>query len=107
MAATIATGPEVHARQAARAITAERDGRADGQTRCGRRREHATRRSGFYANLRPQLYRLIESESVDPVRNPYAPGAGQRPRSWPAATVSSSSSRWCSNGWPAAGPNAA
>ncbi len=39
----------------------------------------ATRRTGFYANLRPQLYRLIESETVDPVRNPYAPGAGQRP----------------------------
>jgi AAA ATPase-like protein len=39
----------------------------------------ATRRSPFYGNLRPQLYELIESESVDPVRNPYAPGAGQRP----------------------------
>ena len=51
---------------------------ADDAVRCGRR-ERATRRSGFYANLRPQLYRLIESESVDPVRNPYAPGAGQRP----------------------------
>lgn len=47
--------------------------------RCGRRREHATRHADFYANLRPQLYRLIESASVDPVRNPYAPGAGQRP----------------------------
>jgi AAA ATPase domain len=40
---------------------------------------HATRRRTFYPNLRPQLYRLIKSESVDPVRNPYAPGAGQRP----------------------------
>ena len=39
----------------------------------------ATRRRCFYGNLRPQLYALIESESVDPVRNPYAPGAGQRP----------------------------
>src|SRR4051794_23918506 len=43
------------------------------------RHRRATRRSAFYGNLRPQLYRLIESESVDPVRNPYAPGAGQRP----------------------------
>lgn len=39
----------------------------------------ATRRRPFYGNLRPQLYQLIKSESVDPVRNPYAPGAGQRP----------------------------
>ncbi len=39
----------------------------------------ATRRKCFYGNLRPQLYALIESETVDPVRNPYAPGAGQRP----------------------------
>ena len=46
----------------------------------GRRRPSpATRRMTFYPNLRPQLYRLIKSESVDPVRNPYAPGAGQRP----------------------------
>ncbi len=47
----------------------------------GRRRPRcrATRRSPFYGNLRSQLYPLIESESVDPVRNPYAPGAGQRP----------------------------
>jgi hypothetical protein len=52
----------------------------DGAARCSRRRRpRATRRIDFYANLRPQLYRLIESESVDPVRNPYAPGAGQRP----------------------------
>ena len=47
--------------------------------RTGRRTARATRRTSFYANLRPQLYRLIESETVDPVRNPYAPGAGQRP----------------------------
>src|SRR5712672_69840 len=48
--------------------------------RCGARgRSRATRRSTFYPNLRPQLYELIKSESVDPVRNPYAPGAGQRP----------------------------
>src|SRR3954467_14236548 len=47
-------------------------------TRC-RPRPRATRRSTFYGNLRPQLYPLIKSESVDPVRNPYAPGAGQRP----------------------------
>lgn len=45
---------------------------------CSRRRR-ATRRSTFYGNLRPQLYHLIKSETVDPVRNPYAPGAGQRP----------------------------
>lgn len=64
------------------ATTAIRDG-----TACHRRRP-ATRRSGFYANLRPQLYRLIESESVDPVRNPYAPGAGQRPPELAAATAS-------------------
>lgn len=51
----------------------------DRPARCDGRRGRATRRTGFYANLRPQLYRLIESESVDPVRNPYAPGAGQRP----------------------------
>ncbi len=48
-------------------------------SRCGGRRVAATRHSAFYGNLRPQLYRLIESETVDPVRNPYAPGAGQRP----------------------------
>jgi len=47
--------------------------------RAQRRPRHATRRMTFYPNLRPQLYRLIKSESVDPVRNPYAPGAGQRP----------------------------
>jgi hypothetical protein len=48
--------------------------------RCRTRRTRgATRRTTFYPNLRPQLYRLIKSESVDPVRNPYAPGAGQRP----------------------------
>ena len=51
---------------------------APGATRC-RRGPRATRRSTFYGNLRPQLYSLIKSESVDPVRNPYAPGAGQRP----------------------------
>src|SRR5262245_48369509 len=39
----------------------------------------ATRRSPFYGNLRRPLYPVIKSESVDPVRNPYAPGAGQRP----------------------------
>ncbi len=50
-----------------------------GAARCGRRVAPATRHSAFYGNLRPQLYRLIESETVDPVRNPYAPGAGQRP----------------------------
>jgi hypothetical protein len=44
-----------------------------------RPRRRATRRRTFYGNLRPQLYHLIKSESVDPVRNPYAPGAGQRP----------------------------
>ncbi len=53
--------------------------RPEGAAHRPRRAPAATRRSGFYANLRPQLYRLIESESVDPVRNPYAPGAGQRP----------------------------
>ncbi len=47
--------------------------------RPARRPRPATRRTTFYPNLRPQLYRLIKSESVDPVRNPYAPGAGQRP----------------------------
>jgi len=51
-------------------------------TRCGPR-HRATRRSTFYGNLRPQLYPLIKSESVDPVRNPYAPGAGQRPPELP------------------------
>jgi hypothetical protein len=35
--------------------------------------------SDFYANLRNTLERAISSEIVDPVRNPYAPGAGQRP----------------------------
>src|SRR5258708_7712971 len=43
------------------------------------RPNRATRHATFYGNLRPQLYGLIKSESVDPVRNPYAPGAGQRP----------------------------
>ncbi|SEG76944.1 AAA ATPase domain-containing protein [Thermomonospora echinospora] len=52
--------------------------RAGAQARC-RGARHATRRSAFYGNLRPQVYELIQSESVDPVRNPYAPGAGQRP----------------------------
>ena len=48
------------------------------RARCrGARR--TTRRGVFYGNLRPQLYELIRSETVDPVRNPYAPGAGQRP----------------------------
>src|SRR5690606_20337190 len=42
-------------------------------------RGRATRRSSFYGNLRRPLYPVIKSESVDPVRNPYAPGAGQRP----------------------------
>ena len=57
-------------------ITAASPARCRGQQR---RARPATRRSTFYPNLRPQLYRLIKSESVDPVRNPYAPGAGQRP----------------------------
>jgi hypothetical protein len=35
---------------------------------------------GFYGNLRSELERVIESDGVDLVRNPYAPGAG-RPRS--------------------------
>lgn len=39
----------------------------------------ATRPSAFYGNLTAGLYGLIESDAVDPVRNPYAPGAGQRP----------------------------
>jgi hypothetical protein len=53
---------------------------APGAARCAaRRRGRATRRTTVYPNLRPQLYELIQSESVDPVRNPYAPGAGQRP----------------------------
>src|SRR5690606_12949962 len=51
----------------------------DRPARCDGRRGRAPRRTGSDANLRPQLCRLIESESVDPVRNPYAPGAGQRP----------------------------
>src|SRR5690606_23908152 len=38
-----------------------------------------TRRCTFFPNLRRPLYPAIKSESVDPVRNPYAPGAGQRP----------------------------
>jgi hypothetical protein len=38
-----------------------------------------TRRRCFFPNLRRPLYPAIKSESVDPVRNPYAPGAGQRP----------------------------
>ncbi len=38
-----------------------------------------TRRSTFFPNLRRPLYPAIKSEIVDPVRNPYAPGAGQRP----------------------------
>jgi len=42
-------------------------------------RDHATRRSAFYRNLCPELDPDIESDAVDPVRNPYAPGAGQRP----------------------------
>src|SRR3954447_10248846 len=42
-------------------------------------KSRATRRSAFYGNLGRPLYPLIKSESVDPVRNPYAPGAGQRP----------------------------
>ena len=45
---------------------------------CPARPRRATRRS-VYGNLRRPLYPVIKSESVDPVRNPYAPGAGQRP----------------------------
>src|SRR6478672_2182722 len=33
----------------------------------------------FYVNLRIVLDAVIGSDAVDPVRNPYAPGAGQRP----------------------------
>ncbi len=47
--------------------------------RCVPGPRRATRRSAFYGNLRRPLYPVIKSESVDPVRNPYAPGAGQRP----------------------------
>ncbi len=47
--------------------------------RCVPRPRRATRRSTLYGNLRRPLYPVIKSESVDPVRNPYAPGAGQRP----------------------------
>ncbi len=43
------------------------------------RPRRATRRTTFYGNLRRPLEPVIKSESVDPVRNPYAPGAGQRP----------------------------
>lgn len=39
----------------------------------------ATRPSPIYGNLTAGLYGVIESDAVDPVRNPYAPGAGQRP----------------------------
>lgn len=39
----------------------------------------ATRHRSFYENLTTELYETIESDPVDPVRNPYAPGAGQRP----------------------------
>ena len=35
--------------------------------------------SAFYLNLRIALEAAIGSDAVDPVRNPYAPGAGQRP----------------------------
>src|SRR5690606_31555244 len=38
-----------------------------------------TRRCTFFLNLRRPLSPAIKSESVHPVRNPYAPGAGQRP----------------------------
>src|SRR6476469_9386451 len=33
----------------------------------------------FYVNLQIVLDAVIGSDAVDPVRNPYAPGAGQRP----------------------------
>jgi AAA ATPase-like protein len=39
----------------------------------------ATRARTFYVNLRLALDSAIGSNGVDPVRNPYAPGAGQRP----------------------------
>src|SRR6266568_5206921 len=35
--------------------------------------------SAFYGNLRKALDHAIGCYGVDPVRNPYAPGAGQRP----------------------------
>lgn len=38
-----------------------------------------TRASDFYSNLGFALEPVIESDAVDPVLNPYAPGAGQRP----------------------------
>ncbi len=47
--------------------------------RCVPRPRRATRPTALYGNLRRPLYPVIKSESVDPVRNPYAPGAGQRP----------------------------
>src|ERR1700734_485670 len=40
-------------------------------------RRHAG--SAFYASLGLRLDQAIESDAMDPVRNPYAPGAGQRP----------------------------
>src|ERR1700722_3552923 len=40
-------------------------------------RQHAD--SALYLNLGKLLDRLIGSCAMDPVRNPYAPGAGQRP----------------------------
>src|SRR5260221_6315432 len=48
-------------------------------------RSEACRRGGdtpaspIYSNLGKSLDRPISSYAVDPVRNPYAPGAGQRP----------------------------
>src|SRR5262249_37641454 len=46
-------------------------------SRRARRARHAG--SAFYPNLRTALDQAISSNGVDPVRNPYPPGAGQRP----------------------------
>jgi hypothetical protein len=35
-----------------------------------------------YASIQYEPYKWINSVNMDPIRNPYAPGAGTQPRNW-------------------------
>ena len=50
---------------------------------------------GFYGNLRSELGPLIQSDGVNPVHNPLAPGAGQRPPKLAGRDRSASSRSSC------------
>ena len=74
---------------------------------------HTTRATPFYRCLRAGLESGHTVLDMDPVRNPYAPGAGQRPpelagrdtelsarstSSWSGSRTAGPSARWCSPG---------